>query len=386
MKMQGVQFFILRPLAHLLQRWADIVFKQVGDEQGPTQQNQAHTAGAVIESSTDAFDEGGTRLIAPPMSDMESTGADNPPAHWLARVAPDRPPAHWLARVGASFMAPVAPMKHVGDIDPPSVVGASFMRPSVPTNHIDDINHADDEGGRAEAGPYDGVVGTSFMMPASTIAPVGDIEPTPAVGAPFMAPAVPMNHVGDIEHPPVVGARLIAPTRTIADIEPLSVAPTTHVGDVEHPPVVGARLIAPVAPMDHVTDVDHAHDGRDQSGPYDIVVGADRRGDQSGQSYPTMSRARWPSFSLAVDGSPLQTSLPMRPHQQAEHHFGAPIHTPAYDHRSQQPNETNQPPQTRWPSLPEQVTPDSQDWDMTWRAWERQQRLNEEQRGNSWNV
>ncbi|MBO0777704.1 MAG: hypothetical protein J2P37_02645 [Ktedonobacteraceae bacterium] len=44
----------------------------------------------------------------------------------------------------------------------------------------------------------------------------------------------------------------------------------------------------------------------------------------------------------------------------------------------------------RWPSLPEDVQPavtsTSQDWDMMRRIWERQQRLNEEQRGSSWNV
>jgi hypothetical protein len=40
----------------------------------------------------------------------------------------------------------------------------------------------------------------------------------------------------------------------------------------------------------------------------------------------------------------------------------------------------------RWPSLPEELTTDTQDWEMAWRTWERQQRLDKEQRGSSWNA
>jgi hypothetical protein len=39
-----------------------------------------------------------------------------------------------------------------------------------------------------------------------------------------------------------------------------------------------------------------------------------------------------------------------------------------------------------WPSLPDDTLVDGQDWEMARRAWERQRRLDEEQRGSSWNA
>lgn len=43
-------------------------------------------------------------------------------------------------------------------------------------------------------------------------------------------------------------------------------------------------------------------------------------------------------------------------------------------------------PAMRWPSLPDEEIADQRDWEMMRRSWERQQRLNEEQRGISWNA
>jgi hypothetical protein len=43
-------------------------------------------------------------------------------------------------------------------------------------------------------------------------------------------------------------------------------------------------------------------------------------------------------------------------------------------------------PQMRWPSLPQEEATEQQSWEMMRRSWERQQRLNEEQRGVSWNA
>jgi hypothetical protein len=39
-----------------------------------------------------------------------------------------------------------------------------------------------------------------------------------------------------------------------------------------------------------------------------------------------------------------------------------------------------------WPSLPDDTPVDGEDWEMARRAWERQRRLDEEQRGSSWNA
>jgi hypothetical protein len=39
-----------------------------------------------------------------------------------------------------------------------------------------------------------------------------------------------------------------------------------------------------------------------------------------------------------------------------------------------------------WPALPEEEVVDNQDWEMVRRAWERRRRLDEEQRGRTWNA
>jgi hypothetical protein len=78
----------------------------------------------------------------------------------------------------------------------------------------------------------------------------------------------------------------------------------------------------------------------------------------------------------------------MRSVQQARHNLWpqASISAPAHDHRSLGKAREQIQTEMRWPSLPDEVVPNSQDWEMAWRAWERQQRLNEEQRGSSWNA
>lgn len=80
----------------------------------------------------------------------------------------------------------------------------------------------------------------------------------------------------------------------------------------------------------------------------------------------------------------------MRSNQQAAYNLWpqASIAATARDHQSLRLGEASEQIQTemRWPSLPEEVTTDSQDWEMVWRVWERQQRLDEEQRGRSWNA
>ena len=76
--------------------------------------------------------------------------------------------------------------------------------------------------------------------------------------------------------------------------------------------------------------------------------------------------------------------------QFAEQDLWPPMSIPlfAYDRQIPDPDAVGEQlrAEMRWPSLPEGAMPDNQDWEMTWRVWERRHRLDEEQRGTSWNV
>jgi hypothetical protein len=62
------------------------------------------------------------------------------------------------------------------------------------------------------------------------------------------------------------------------------------------------------------------------------------------------------------------------------------VAAPVHDHQSLDRTSEQIPIAMRWPSLPDEVTTSSQDGEIMLRAWQRQQRLDEEQRGCSWNA
>src|SRR5579862_5475403 len=67
MKKRGLKFFVLQTLAHQLQRWADIVSRQLDDEKTGVENATFSTSASTEDMIT-------------------ITDIDGPPAHWLARV------------------------------------------------------------------------------------------------------------------------------------------------------------------------------------------------------------------------------------------------------------------------------------------------------------
>ena len=146
---------------------------------------------------------------------------------------------------------------------------------------------------------------------------------------------------------------------------------------------------------------DGAHqDETDVPAPLHAVVRRDA-GERMGQGrepvrtsepdvHLTFSQGGWLSPTPDVDSSAWEESAGRYVHQHARYDLWpqANISVAARDHRSLGPTKVNERISAAmpWPSLPQEGGTDSQDWEMAWRVWERQQRLDEEQQGNSWNV
>lgn len=73
--------------------------------------------------------------------------------------------------------------------------------------------------------------------------------------------------------------------------------------------------------------------------------------------------------------------LDTRSAQHGSHPFGTQAR--ASGHSS--PDAASEQSEMRWPALPEAMTDSSQEWEIHLRAWQRQLRLDKEQRGSSWN-
>ena len=66
-------------------------------------------------------------------------------------------------------------------------------------------------------------------------------------------------------------------------------------------------------------------------------------------------------------------------------HGSHPFRTQARVPNHSSPEEASEQSKMRWPALPETMTDSSQEWEIHLRAWQRQLRLDKEQRGSSWN-
>lgn len=333
MEKQGLKFSILRVLVHLLQHWADSVSRYVGEEERSDLRNQANAERTDTRSVADA-----PRVLSSPAPVMGSADAENPPAHWLTRTSAGEPPAHWLARVqkGAPEL-----LKQKGGTN--RNVGTQSRTLSAA--------RADDSAQKIDTWTLQRSRLTGTILTAEDARGLAETSTREERGPrrdEAHVPASPRNAATQSYMPPS------APTA--------GNMPAADAG-------AGQR--------DRVTEISWAK--KDSNEPRKPGIDA------------TLSPLRaWLSQPAQPGSSPWEERSGINANRQARYNLWSQVgmSKSAQGHEWPRVSETGEHIQVamRWPSLPEEVTTGTQDWEMAWRAWERQQRLDEEQRGSSWNA
>ena len=346
MEKQGFRFFILRILAHRLQNWADFLSRQVGEAEWFASRERA--SGETIDTGnmTD------TRVASSPESDMGSANAENPPADWLKRASAAAPPTDWLARVQKD-----APALLMDKVPPSRVVPKQSPSLSAPQAHnneqiadtetgqetpIDEIASLEEMRGLAETSTRE----EGLSLRHNTLPSVATVGNTP------------LTDVGRVQ-----GRRL---TKLISEVKG---KPAREEVDAQQ-----GKSDVPVSILQQ-----HEPEGIGQGREPARISEPDRDSTSS-------SQRRYLSQTVKPDSSPWE-GPGINAHQKMEYSLWSQtaLAEPQYDNRWPEVNisESDKHIQAgmRWPSLPEQMTVDEQDWEAVWRAWERQQRLDKEQRG-----
>lgn len=378
MKKQGFRFFILRVLAHRLQNLADFVSRQVVEEERPVLWEQANRGSADTGSGFDA-----SRVVSSPESELAGADAENPAAHWLTQGGTAEPPADWLARVRKA--APEL-LKQKG-FTSRNAESQSLTRPAA------------EVGGNAhltDAGAEHGTV----------------LAETVQVEEDTWMSAVPGIRVEDLQrrdatHVPASSQNIATHSQKLPSTSIIANVPVTDAGmeqrirltEIIQAETASSDLTAPGklereedARQEYKTDVPASLNSVLKKHAVERIEQKSEpaRNSTQGIASTLAPIGEWLSEPVKRGSSPWED----RPGISANQQFGysvwssAGISEAAYGQRWPRLSEAGEHKQVemRWPSLPEDVSTDGQDWEMARRAWERQQRLDEEQRGNSWNA
>ncbi len=463
MEKQGLRFFILHALARQLQGWADLVFKQVGEEGRSAQGSQANTEKAERDSGPEVSGVTAAPVVVaqPPTLEEEgnSADADGPPAHWLARVqkaAPDllkqkgyaaRPiatPSHTVSAAQADGSIQTADAEQRArtteimwtERKDRSAQGNQAKAERADTGEATEVSRTAAAAVPAAQPPglvarFQGVsavdIQAAAQMPAlkeerdsATEVSRTETAAVPAVQLPALEEG---RGSGDADSPPahwlarvqkaapdLLNQKEYAARSIAAPFHMLPAAQTnggtqkadTDAGQHSRATEIVREEMYPIRPTE--TGKPRGEEGRVRWEETDVSASPDALVKQNvtatmGQGKepvrtsepdlpPLSLPGEWRSRLVQPDSSPWEERLVMRSHQQARHNLRPQmsISAPAHDHRSLGEAREQIQIEMRWPSLPDEVIPNSQDWEMAWRAWERQQRLNEEQRGSSWNA
>ncbi|GHO58436.1 hypothetical protein [Ktedonobacter robiniae] len=327
MEKRNVKGLMLHALASQLQRWADFVARQAGAERRGVLWGQG---------SAQRVD---SRFVSSPMpvaqspipeEYVESGDIDSPPAHWLARVQQGAPELLWQKGHASRSTAipsqvPLAAQKQSGTwtmIDGKEMHVPAALRVKKDTSRSAEPGKQPDEARRER----------QVNMEAS---------------------------VSGEESPRVPSAK-----QASHDARPFTdwhTFPTGNSGGA----LIGVEGRRP-ARTEKTEPAEPAGETLPQAG-----VGHSHQVSQGALHAP----------NTQVVSNHLQDS------EKNEHNLWSQASMPgsAYDHQSLIEQEQAS---MRWPSLPEEEATRnlSTDWDIARRAWEREQRLDEEQRGRSWNA
>jgi hypothetical protein len=391
MKKQGIRFFLLRALARQLQKQADFLFKLIGEE----------------ERLAPQFQVGNKRINTVKQSieqdrSVESAAAETPPAHWLARADAGEPPAHWLRRVHQS--APELLAKKELAIQsvakPPSLLPAwqaddraqtTDVGSSVPAS-VTDLGRVQRE--HSVSVPQ---INAERTTPAEQYATLKKVVRGPEIEIPSLTPnKSDGSRWGRVRSKPWLSTQVHSSTRGSSpqgrfdedEWEKQSVPQASLHGETER-----ASVFAPnrSSPQDRFDEREWGEQSMPQVSLYGesaSVLALDRSSPQGRfderegreQSVPQAFLHEEHASDLAVwrDGA--------LPESRLLDLFGVSsltsVSAPGRERWQSPPVQAGM----RWPSLPDEVTTNSQDWEMMRLVWERQQRLDEEQQGNLWNA
>ena len=342
MEKQGFRLFILRILAHQLQNWADFLSRQVGEAERERASGEAIDTGNMTD----------TRMTSSPESDMGSANAENPPADWLKRASAAAPPADWLARVQKDV-----PALLMDKVPPSRVVPKQSQSLPAPQAHNNE-QIVDAETGQET--PIDETAPSEEMRDLAAIN-------TPDEGLSLRHDTLPS--VSTVGNTPLTDTGRVQGRRLTKIISEVKGKPAREEVDAQQ-----GKLDVPVSILQQ-----HEPEG----------IGQDRepaRISEPDRDSTSSSQRRHLSQTVKPDSSPWERPG-INAHQKMEYNLWpqTALGEPQYDNRWPEVNISERDKHIQagmhWPSLPEQVAVDEQDWEGAWRAWERQRRLDKEQRG-----
>ena len=163
---------------------------------------------------------------------------------------------------------------------------------------------------------------------------------------------------------------------TIATIAPVEPGEQDHAEDGVHQDETGVAALPPaMAKSSNLERTGKSKEPMQSSEP-------------DAELMPSPSFGKWLSPVVAPDTFPQEERLEVHSIQQTKRNLWPQASTAAsaQDDQWQGTSSEQVPTAMHWPSLPDEMTTNDLDWEITRRLWERQQRLNDEQRGSTWNT
>ena len=346
MKKQGVTFFVLRTLARQLQSQADFLFKLVGEEERlvPQIRQDAQNKMTIQQASTEERRLSSAEMEALPAHWSELGETDGPPAHWLRRVQQATPELlSARAEISRRRALPARPTeispRRTGD-------RLSTPIPGVPTPPSTDR--------------WDGM---QWFPPETGPVEAIEMEAQLSYGESVLASA---------SQPGEASSKVLASTTGDQTINSASSSPKMF---VENNPIISShKEISTPAPHTRLSS---------RRAPATLP----RLWSKNNQirEYALPSQEKWPDLSSGETprgADALDVPQPAQYLSRPGVSMVIPIHTSLSPDRLDEGSWAEE----GWPSLPNENLSISQDWRAARQSWERQQRLDDEQRGNVWNA
>ncbi|HLH61554.1 MAG TPA: hypothetical protein VKV20_07710 [Ktedonobacteraceae bacterium] len=339
MEKQGFKFYILRVLAHRLQHWADFLSSQTGEDERSGARERVNVETAQMVSMGD--DAG---VVSTPEPGIETGNTGDMPSHWIARVRAAEPPAGWLARVQKD-----APSLLTHKVSPkqslaaqPRALAARQADTHTPLTGIG-AGHDRNTAGQPHTQSSSSNVGAAPVTDMGIELKSHEAGSTPVV-----------KEVGKREGKD---------------------KPRREENEVRQDKTT---VSAPVLKQHEVEEV-----GRN--------TGQVRNNNQEAIS-KLSSRTGSLNQPMEQGASPVEAKRPSNANQGTELNYWPQVglSRPVYGDRRARASISEALEQIQqlsyWPALPQEELVDDQEWEMVRRAWERRRRLDEEQRGRTWNA
>lgn len=388
MKKHGVTYTVVRAMAHQLHNQAHFLFQLIGEEQHSLAHIQAEASNTRIAKRELA--QLPTRVESAPASDatipadwLAQQTAGDPPAHWLQRVQQDAPtlltgtgayplpavpsslePATSFQPASVALISPTEPLMSdpSAHMNPtrgkqPSAIRRA-LAPFWPTRQRNKAGRAPSEQAqtRVQSQSHTTRTAQAQQSPASQTEPAGDSaalsEHVQGAGRMDEQPTLPA--VSSMLQPTMPAIPTISRTHSMRAERAWNVD-TSH--EASH---VTRHALANV-PVDGQTDTD----------PWPSLPSA-----------TTLPHVATPERVLPSNN--VQADLWRRTHSEEPGKQTAwPLMSQAQPAQAASPLAYGS---EQWPELPDESPTTSQDWRSIQQAWQHQQRLDDEQRGNLWNA